>query len=131
MRALDRELHALWAVESCLNWRPGCLNEELRFHGPSVLLSGDAYDGEYGAESHYHYGAPARPATACSDYAYMNDYVYQLPNPCEPVTLPVLFPPEAHTREAARHARHLHESSGDETSSSDRSDSSEYSEDVD
>ena len=131
MRALDRESLARRAVGSCLDGLPRCIEVELRFHGPSILLSGEAFDGEYGAESHYHYGAPARPASACSDYEYVNDYVYQLPNPCEPDMLPVLFPPEAHTREDARHARHQYETSDDATSSSDRSDSSEYSEDVD
>lgn len=131
MSALDRETLARYAAEYCQDGQPRCWHEELRFHGPSILLSGEAFDGEYGAECHYHFGAPARPASACSDYEYIYDYVYQLPNPCEPDMLPVLFPPEAHAREDARHARDQFATSDDETSSSDRSDSSEYSEDVD
>jgi len=132
MCALDRETLARYVVENCMygqqQYLQGFLHEDLRFYGPSILLNGLGFDGEYGAAGHYHYGAPARPASACSDYEYVYDYMYHLPNPCEPDMLPVLFPPEAHAREDARHARDQFETSDDEASTSDRSYASECSE---
>jgi len=117
-QAFDREIYAQKIVESYLREHPDCIDEEFHFLGPEP--------------SNFYYGAPARPSSACSNYELTetdgDSYVYKLHNPCERLMSPVVFPPAAHKRTSARIAQRLF-ASGDDTSSSDVSDSADNSED--
>ena len=128
--ALDRELAAQHVVASFLSAQPDCNNGEWRFRGPTETLNRNA-DFEYGSSTNFYYGAPARPSSACSDYAFAHEYVYQLHNPCERVMQPFVFPQAAHRRASARIAQYLiasPASPGSDTSSCDDSETSEYAE---
>ena len=129
-QALDRELAAQQVVASFLSVQPDCINVEWRFRGPTVTLNRNA-DFEYGSSTNFYYGAPARPSSACSDYASEHEYVYQLHNPCERVMQPFVFPQAAHRRASASIAQYLiasPASPGSDTSSCDDSDTFEYAE---